>query len=129
MYLRIGAVNLKNIVADTMNILRSGLDQAVGQRLHVLDLVFPRIVVFVIVITEYSCPGDTTVRDNLRKLCEYGLGVPRRALSIELIASKNNQVRFLLLDYGIEKCERHIVGVRARVDVRIATYALVDGEV
>ena len=112
--LRVRTLNLQNIVAHAVDVLRTLLYQTVRETLHVLDLSLPRHTILVVVVAEHSCPWDATLGHGLGKLGQYRTCVPCRALTVELITGENNHVGFLYVEDMPQKSIREVVRPRAR---------------
>jgi len=106
-----------------VNILRTGLDETVGQPSHVPHLIPLSVSVFLVVVSKHGGPGKLPLGHNL---CEFGqdrLRVPRRSLAIQLIAGEDNKIR----SFGIENFRKESRGKVVRAitwgEDRVATSA------
>ena len=107
--LRVCALYLEDIITYTVDVGRPGLDKAVGQSLHVPYLVPFSFSVFLIVVSEHRGPGDLPLGHDLCEFCQDRFRVPRRALTIQLVAGENDEVRSLGIENFREKGRGEVV--------------------
>jgi hypothetical protein len=112
-----------------VNVRRPGLDKAVGQSLHVSYLVPFSFSIFLIVVSKHRCPGNLPLGHDLCKFGQDRFRVPRRALAIQLIAGKNDEVGSLGIENFRKEGRREVVRAVARGDGGVTASALGDREV
>jgi hypothetical protein len=112
-----------------MNIRGPGLDKAVGQSLHVPHLVPFSFSVFLIVVSKHRRSGNLPLGHDLCKFSQDRFRVPRRALAIQLIAGKNDEVGSLGIENFRKEGLRDVVRAVAWGDDGFATSIVGDREV
>ena len=60
-------------------------------------------------VSKHSGPGDLPLGHDLGKFGQHGFRVPCRALPIQLIAGKNNEVRSLGIDNFCKESRGEVV--------------------
>ena len=126
--LRVCAHHLEDIVPYTMNTREPGLDKAVGQFLHLLHFVPFGFSVF-LVVSKLRRPGNLPLGHDACKFLRDRFCIPRRALTIQLIACENNEIRSLIIENFHEEGRRKVVRTLAWGDNGVAISALGDRSV
>jgi hypothetical protein len=112
-----------------MNIRGPRLDKTVRQSSHVPYLVHFSLSIFLVVVSKHSGPGNLPLGHDLCKFGQHGFRVPRRALPVQLIAGKDNEVRSLGIENFCKESRGEVVRAVAWGDGGIAANTWGDSEV
>jgi hypothetical protein len=113
------ALDFEDIVAHTVDVLGTSLDERVWEGLHHPDLFGLDVPVLFVVVAKDGCPRDLPVGHLRSKLCEDRLGVPRGSLAIELIAGEDDQVGMFHVEDVSQQGIREVIRGDARIEHRV----------